>query len=136
LPKHPNHEIAGVPLVEVLSARYKVPVAVQELAVLVCRWHGDIHKANELTAEQRLAVLDACDAWRKPERFIQILQVCQADAQGRLGFESAPYPQLELWQNWLACLSQVSAQGFIEQGLQGVAIKQAIAQQRLVLLQP
>jgi tRNA nucleotidyltransferase (CCA-adding enzyme) len=131
LPKHPNHEIAGVPLVEVLSARYKVPAAAQALAVLVCRWHGDIHKANELTAEQRLAVLDACDAWRKPERFIQILLVCQADSCGRLGFELEPYPQLVLWQSWLASLSQVSAQTFIEQGLKGDAIKKAIATERL-----
>jgi len=133
-PKHPNHEMNGVPLVEALSARYKVPAAAQALALLVCRWHGDIHKAQALTAEQRLAVLDACDAWRKPERFGLLLFVCMADSQGRLGFEDEPYPQLVLWQDWLTCLSQVSAQGFIEQGLKGADIKQAIAQQRLLML--
>lgn len=133
-PKHPNHEINGVPLVLALCSRYKVPAAVQELAVLACRWHGDIHKAQELSSEQRLAVLDGCDVWRKPERFKQLLLVCQADSCGRLGFELDPYPQLVLWQNWLASLSQVSAQGFIEQGLKGADIKRAIAQQRLMLL--
>jgi len=134
LPKHPNHEIAGMPLVVALCSRYKVPAAVEALAVLVCRWHGDIHKANELSAEQRLAVLDGCDVWRKPERFKQLLLVCLADSQGRLGFESEPYPQLDVWQSWLASLSQVSAHGFIEQGLKGADIKRAIAQQRLSLL--
>jgi tRNA nucleotidyltransferase (CCA-adding enzyme) len=134
LPKHPHHEINGVPLVQGLCARYKAPTAVRELAVLVCRWHGDIHKAQELSSEQRLAVLDACDAWRKPERFKQLLLVCQADSCGRLGFEAEPYPQLALWQDWLTCLSQVSAQGFIEQGLKGADIKRAITQQRLLLL--
>lgn len=134
LPKHPNHEIAGVPLVVALCSRYKIPAVVEALAVLVCRWHGDIHKANELSAEQRLAVLDGCDVWRKPERFKQLLLVCRADSEGRLGFEAEAYSQLDLWQNWLACLSQVSAQGFIEQGLKGADIKRAIAQQRLNLL--
>lgn len=134
LPKHPNHELNGVPLVAQLCARFKVPSHVQALAILACRWHGDIHKAIELNPEQRLSVLDACDVWRKPERFLQLLLVCQADSCGRLGFEAEAYPQLAIWQGWLNKLSQVSAQSFIDQGLQGVAIKEAIALQRLFLL--
>jgi tRNA nucleotidyltransferase (CCA-adding enzyme) len=134
LPKHPNHEANGVVLVKILSERYKIPSFVQELAMLACRWHGDIHKAQELSAEQRLAVFDACDAWRKPERFMQILLICQADSQGRLGFESELYAQFSVWQTWLIMLSKISAQDFIAHGLQGSAIKQAIAKQRLLYL--
>ena len=134
LPKHPNHEANGVVLVKILSERYKIPSLVQELAMLACRWHGDIHKAQELSAEQRLAVFDACDAWRKPERFMQILLICQADSQGRLGFESELYAQFSVWQAWLIMLSKISAQDFIARGLQGSAIKQAIVEQRLLYL--
>jgi tRNA nucleotidyltransferase (CCA-adding enzyme) len=134
LPKHPNHEVNGVVLVKILSERYKIPSLVQELAMLACRWHGDIHKAQELSAEQRLAVFDACDAWRKPERFMQILLICQADSQGRLGFESELYAQFSVWQAWLIMLSKISAQDFIARGLQGSAIKQAIVEQRLLCL--
>ncbi len=134
LPKHPNHEANGVVLVKILSERYKIPSLVQELAMLACRWHGDIHKAQELSAEQRLAVFDACDAWRKPERFMQILLICQADSQGRLGFESELYAQFSVWQAWLIMLSKISAQDFIARGLQGSAIKQAIVEQRLLCL--
>jgi tRNA nucleotidyltransferase (CCA-adding enzyme) len=134
LPKHPNHEVNGVVLVKILSECYKIPSLVQELAMLACRWHGDIHKAQELSAEQRLAVFDACDAWRKPERFMQILLICQADSQGRLGFESELYAQFSVWQAWLIMLSKISAQDFIARGLQGSAIKQAIVEQRLLYL--
>ncbi len=134
LPKHPNHEVNGVVLVKILSERYKIPSLVQELAMLACRWHGDIHKAQELSANQRLAVFDACDAWRKPERFMQILLICQADSQGRLGFESELYAQFSVWQAWLIMLSKISAQDFIVRGLQGSAIKQAIVEQRLLYL--
>lgn len=134
LPKHPNHEVNGVVLVKILSERYKIPSLVQELAMLACRWHGDIHKAQELSANQRLAVFDACDAWRKPERFMQILLICQADSQGRLGFESELYAQFSVWQAWLIMLSKISAQDFIARGLQGSAIKQAIVEQRLLYL--
>lgn len=72
---------------------------------------------------------------RKPDRFQQLLLVCMADSQGRLGFETAAYPQLDLWQAWLVRLSGVSAKDWIEQGLQGKAIKEAIATRRLVLLE-
>ncbi|MCI4410434.1 MAG: multifunctional CCA addition/repair protein [Thiotrichales bacterium] len=131
LPHHPGHEIAGVPLVKALSARLKVPAQVQAFAMLVCRWHGDIHRATRLTPEARLAVLDGCDLWRKPEQFAALLQVSEADARGRLGFELADYPQSRLWQTWAKAVMSITASDFIAQGLSGFAIKEAMRQARL-----
>ena len=37
--------------------------------------------------------LKTLDVTRKPERFGEILMACEADAKGRLGFESNDYPQ-------------------------------------------
>lgn len=130
-PKHPGHEQAGVALVERLSQRYRVPAQTMQLAKLVCRWHGDIHKSDELPPEQRLHVMEGCDVWRKPEQFHALLAVSKADSQGRTGFEIAEYPQSTRWLNWLAQVSSVTAQSFIEQGLTGRDIQLAIRHERL-----
>jgi tRNA nucleotidyltransferase (CCA-adding enzyme) len=38
-------------------------------------------------------LLERCDALRKPGRFAQALQACEADKRGRKGFEASEYPQ-------------------------------------------
>jgi tRNA nucleotidyltransferase (CCA-adding enzyme) len=38
-------------------------------------------------------LLERCDAFRKPQRFADILLACECDARGRLGLDQAPYPQ-------------------------------------------
>jgi tRNA nucleotidyltransferase (CCA-adding enzyme) len=40
-------------------------------------------------------MLERSDALRKPARFAEALQACEADLRGRLNWENAPYPQAE-----------------------------------------
>ena len=42
-----------------------------------------------------LNVIEACDAFRRPERFEKFLLCCEADARGRTGFEDREYPQAD-----------------------------------------
>lgn len=130
-PKHRGHEQAGVALVEQLGQRYRVPSQVTQLAKLVCRWHGDIHKSDELTPEQRLQVMEGCDVWRKPEQFEALLAVSEADSHGRTGFEVAEYPQSSRWRFWLQQVQSVTAQSFVEQGLIGRDIQKAMRNERI-----
>lgn len=130
-PKHRGHEQAGVALVEQLGQRYRVPSQVTQLAKLVCRWHGDIHKSDELTPEQRLQVMEGCDVWRKPEQFEALLAVSEADSRGRTGFEVAEYPQSSRWRFWLQQVQSVTAQSFVEQGLIGRDIQKAMRNERI-----
>ena len=37
--------------------------------------------------------MERADAFRRPERFAQVLLACEADARGRTGMEHHPYPQ-------------------------------------------
>jgi tRNA nucleotidyltransferase (CCA-adding enzyme) len=39
--------------------------------------------------------LETVDAFRRPERFGELLLACESDARGRAGLESQPYPQRE-----------------------------------------
>ena len=40
-----------------------------------------------------MRLLERCDAFRKPQRFADILLACDCDARGRLGLSEQPYPQ-------------------------------------------
>ncbi|MFM2483218.1 multifunctional CCA addition/repair protein [Celerinatantimonas sp. YJH-8] len=134
-PSHKGHDLRGVPLVEQLCDRLKVPNHCRELAVLCCRWHIQIHKQGELEPTQILDILDGCDAWRKPQRFEAILQVCHADIRGRRGHEQDTYPQAGLMQHYLQTLSQIPIQPIVAAGFKGVQIREQLRAQRLLQLE-
>ena len=94
-PAHHGHEERSVALIEALAARLKIPTDYRELAVIVARYHGIVHRAFELKPRTVLEFIERADAVRRPERFGHVLLACQADARGRLGLEDKPYPQRE-----------------------------------------
>src|ERR1700730_16314294 len=110
-PSHHGHEEAGVPLIEALSARLKVPNAHRELAVLTARHHTLVHRAVELKPATLLTLLENCDAFRRPERFAELLLACEADARGRTGRENEPYPQAAYLKAALAAAAAVTLPG-------------------------
>jgi tRNA nucleotidyltransferase (CCA-adding enzyme) len=92
-PGHRGHEERSVGLIESLCARLRVPTEYRDLAVIVARYHGNVHRAFELRASTVLEMLQKADAFRRPERFAQALLACEADSRGRLGLEQVAYPQ-------------------------------------------
>ncbi len=134
LPSHPGHETAGLPLIEDICRKFKVPTAHKNLALKVCQFHLHSHKAFELKPSTILKLFNQLDVWRKPEEFKDFLQCCQADFTGRLGFENREYIQKQFLLQAYEKLAQITAKPFIEKGLKGLAIKEAISQTRLVEL--
>ncbi|MBL8395264.1 MAG: multifunctional CCA addition/repair protein [Candidatus Accumulibacter sp.] len=109
LPRHPGHEARSVELVGQVCARLKVPVDCRDLALLVARYHGDIHRVPELAPVTIVRLLERSDALRRPERFEQLLAACACDFHGRLGWHDVPYPAAPLWRQALAALRSVDA---------------------------
>jgi len=93
LPRHIGHEARSVELLRAVCERLRVPTDCRDLGILVARYHGDIHRAQELRSETIVRLFQSCDAWRRPERFELVLQACAADARGRTGHEQDDYPQ-------------------------------------------
>jgi tRNA nucleotidyltransferase (CCA-adding enzyme) len=93
LPRHIGHEGRSVHLLDEVCKRLRVPNECRDLARVVAREHGNIHRSGEFGASALLRLLERCDALRKPHRFAQVVQACEADARGRLGFENTEYPQ-------------------------------------------
>ena len=93
LPRHIGHEERSVRLLKGVCARLRIPVECKELAEVVAREHGNIHRSAALNAAAIVRLLERCDAIRKPARFADILLACECDARGRLGLQDTPYPQ-------------------------------------------
>ncbi|MEL0028573.1 MAG: multifunctional CCA tRNA nucleotidyl transferase/2'3'-cyclic phosphodiesterase/2'nucleotidase/phosphatase, partial [Perlucidibaca sp.] len=72
----------------------------------------------------------ALDAWRRPERFREFLQACEADARGRTGLERQPYWQAGYWLGAFTA-SRVDVSTLTGQGLTGPAMTAAIRTERL-----
>jgi len=130
-PSHHGHEEAGVPLVEALAQRLKVPNGYRDLAVLGARHHAVIHRAAELRAETILKLLESSDAFRRPERFAELLLVCESDARGRTGLEERPYPQAGYLQQALQAAAAISLSVEERAGLLGTQIRDRLRERRL-----
>lgn len=116
-PAHHGHEGAGVKLVEQLCQRLKVPKECRDLAVMTAREHGNIGRGLILRANTIVTLFERCDAFRKPQRFAQMLLAAESDCRGRGGDAGAqPYPQAAHWQVALAAARGVDA-GAVAKGL-------------------
>jgi tRNA nucleotidyltransferase (CCA-adding enzyme) len=93
LPRHLAHEARSVALTRAVCERWKVPTDCRELAEVVAREHGNVHRSEGLDATAVMRLIERCDALRRPARFAEMLLACECDARGRAGFEESPYPQ-------------------------------------------
>ncbi|MCC2633118.1 MAG: cca, partial [Ramlibacter sp.] len=134
LPKHIGHEQRSAKLLQTLCNRLRVPNDCRELADVVAREHGNIHRSGEFGAAAIVRLLERCDAFRKPQRFELILLACECDARGRLGLEERPYPQRQRLLGALRAAQGVStaeiAEAARDQGLEGPRIGERIQQAR------
>jgi tRNA nucleotidyltransferase (CCA-adding enzyme) len=63
-----------------LCERYKVPNACRDLARLTLQQRAALQSATRLSAEGLLALFNRVDAFRRADRFSELLKVCEADA--------------------------------------------------------
>ena len=135
LPSHHGHEDAGVQLVEQLCARLRVPNPLRELAVITARYHTHVHRALELRPDTVLRTLEACDAFRRPERFADFLVACEADARGRQGLERRDYPQRAYFAQARERAAAVALAPEERDGMTGERIGQELRRRRVAAIE-
>jgi tRNA nucleotidyltransferase (CCA-adding enzyme) len=132
LPRHIGHEGRSVDLLRPLCERLRVPNDCRDLALLVAREHGNIHRVMEMGSAALVRLFERCDALRKPARFAEALQACVADARGRLGLSRQPYPQAERLRETLVAARSVDAGAVAGQFTsQPAKIKEAVHDARI-----
>jgi tRNA nucleotidyltransferase (CCA-adding enzyme) len=130
-PRHVGHEESGAQLVRDVSERLRVPADYRELAELAARWHGLAHRAMELRPRTILKLLESCDAFRRPERFRELLVAFEADYRGRAGLEARPYPQASLLRAAQEKALETTLTDADRQGLSGEDVGALLRRRRL-----
>lgn len=130
LPRHIGHEVRSAHLLQGICERLRVPTDCRELADVVAREHGNIHRSSDFGAAALVRLLERCDAMRKPQRFADVLLACECDARGRLGLSEQAYPQRQRLLEVLAVVQQVDTKSIatraISEGATGQKIGQSI----------
>ncbi len=129
-PRHHGHEARSVDLVRSLCTRFRVPADCRDLAILVARDHGNVHRALELRAATVVELLERVDAFRRPGRFDAFLQACECDFRGRPGYETREFRPMPYLQQALAAAREVDA-GAIAREVGPEKIRQAVFQARV-----
>lgn len=94
-PSHHGHETLGISALKKLCQRLRVPNDFHKLAQHVMQYHTHSHRVFELKPSTLCNTLAALGAFKAKNQLTDFLLACEADAKGRLGLESAPYPQAD-----------------------------------------
>jgi tRNA nucleotidyltransferase (CCA-adding enzyme) len=133
-PRHIGHEESGARIAAAVAERWRVPNDYRDLAVLAARWHGLVHRALELRPRTVLELLESCDAFRRPDRFRELLITCEADHRGRGGPPSTAYPQAERLRAAQESAAAVALDATDRAGLTGEKIGELLRRRRLAAL--
>ena len=133
-PAHHRHEELGVAPIEQFSQRLRAPSECRELAVLTSLQHTLVHRALQLRPETLMKLFTETDAFRRPERFGELLLACECDARGREGLASRPYPQADYLREARAAAATAALDPKERQGLTGLQIGAALQQRRLAVV--
>ena len=130
LPRHIGHELRSAKLSKTVCERLRVPVECRELADVVAMEHGNIHRSADFSAAALVRLLERCDAFRKPQRFANVLMACECDARGRLGLHDSAYPQREHLAGALkaaqSVVTSLIAEAALAEGLDGKKIGEQV----------
>jgi tRNA nucleotidyltransferase (CCA-adding enzyme) len=126
LPHHYGHETKGLPLLEALCQRLRVPNNFKSLALQVMKHHTHCHKAADLKPSSLVDVLGELGAFKAQSHFPEFLLACEADAKGRTGLEHNPYPQAEFLRKAAYAGGRIDTAPLMEKNLQGAAFGEAL----------
>lgn len=129
-PSHRGHEAAGVPLVDAVCSRMKVPNAVHDLARKVCARHLDCHRILEARPKTVLRLLERLDVFRQPDLLPDFIAACEADYRGRKGLQDRPYLQGDYLKRADRVAAGIRARDLDLEGLSGPQIGKRLSQVR------
>ncbi|PHM59911.1 multifunctional CCA addition/repair protein [Xenorhabdus sp. KK7.4] len=113
-----------------LCERLRIPNSVRDLTGIVAQYSGWVHTAQQLSPEKVLALFNAIDVWRKPQRLEQLIICSKADICASTGSKTPRYPSENYLRGAFTVAAQVSVQQIIARGFQGAEIRTELERQR------
>ena len=130
-PHHYGHETRGLPILDKMCDRLRVPNSFKSLALQVMQYHTHCHRAFELRASTIADMLAALGAYKQTNKLPEFLLACEADAKGRTGFEHVSYPQAEMIKLAVKSAASIDTSAILYSELQGAEIGEAIRRLRI-----
>ena len=130
-PSHRGHESEGVPLVDAVCKRLRVPNVVHDLSRKVCLLHLRCHRMLEARPLTAMRLLEKLDAFRQPELLPDFALACEADYRGRKGLQDRPYPQGERLQLFYDTAAKIRARDLDLEGVGGREVGKRLRQARV-----
>jgi len=130
-PHHHGHERNGLPVLEQLCSRLRVPNAFKTLALQVMHYHTHSHRVSELRASTLTDMLANLGAFKANNTLDDFLLACEADAKGRTGLEHVAYPQADFIKRAAIAAANVDTHPVLQSGLKGEKIGEAIRRLRI-----
>lgn len=90
-PKHTDHELKGVPLVQAVCDRFDAPDSARQLALLVCEYHLHGHRVFEMRPGNIIQWMNKTGLLQDDSLREKFMFACEADARGRTGLENREY---------------------------------------------
>ncbi|WP_420106242.1 multifunctional CCA addition/repair protein [Herbaspirillum huttiense] len=125
-PRHHGHEARSERLAEDVCTRLKVPGECRDLALMTAREHGNVGRSFEMRPDTLVKFFARCDAFRKPQRFVDMLRASECDHRGRTGLELQPFPQTAYLEGALQAAQAIDAGAIAQQQAQPQRIPEAI----------
>jgi tRNA nucleotidyltransferase (CCA-adding enzyme) len=92
-----------------VSERLKAPGDCRDLALIAARHVETVKRAAALPAPDLLALLEGCDAFRRPERFEELLALAECLERGERGWGETPYMPRAILRRALGAATGVDA---------------------------
>ena len=113
-------------LAEDVCTRLKVPGECRDLALMTAREHGNVGRSFEMRPDTLVKFFARCDAFRKSQRFVDMLRAAECDHRGRTGLELQPFPQAAYLEGALQAAQAIDAGAIAQQQAQPQRIPEAI----------
>ena len=118
-----------------MCERLRVPLDCTELAILVLREQTNIQSSIAFGADELVRLLERCDAFRKPQRFSDILLAWDCCARGPHSLSESAWPQRQKLAGVLkaaqSVVTRVIAEAAQSQALDGKQIGERIHEARV-----
>lgn len=113
-----------------LFGRFKCPKRFSQLAQLTQQCAKAFYDILDASPPQIMAFLKRADAFRKPERFAQLLLACDARARSMPNESNKPMPQREFLMDIFNATTPISQKDIMRLNLKGAEIAEEIETQR------
>ena len=101
---------------EALCESFKVPTECRDLALLAARHGSAAARAQHLAPRELLGLVEACDAFRRPQRLEELMDVSEAEAYAARHWAQIPYPPRHATRAALAAARHIDAAAVAAEG--------------------